>query len=178
MTLDDTLTQTWTLMAPDARGRGKLVSLGTLDADGHPQMRTVMLRGADRATGWVEAYTDLRSAKVDELRRDPRASVLLWSDAAQVQLRLTGRAEILCGPGVAIRWESLRDDQRLAYGHQPPPGTPIAQSGAWHDAPNPANLAVLRLTCDRIEHVSLDPAGHRRALFSRADGWAGRWLSP
>lgn len=178
MTLDDTLTQAWSLMTPDARGRGRLVSLGTLDAAGHPQMRTVMLRGADADAARVEIYTDLRSAKVEELRRDPRASVLLWSDPTQVQLRLTGRAEILTGPDVTIRWESLRDDQRLAYGHQPPPGTPIDRSDDWRDAPDPANLAVLRLTCDTLEHVSLDPAGHRRALFLRADDWTGRWLSP
>ena len=178
MTLTETLNRAWALLTPEAGDRGPIISLASLDHTGQPQLRTVVLRSAQRSIGQVAIYTDLRSAKVVEFQADARAAVLLWSAEHQVQLRLTGDISILSGEPTQLIWQVLRKDQRLAYGHQPAPGTVIERSDAWEDHPDPANLAVLSLSINSLEHVSLDPAGHRRALFRRVDDWAGQWLSP
>ena len=178
MNLEETLTQTWALLTPGSSGKGTLASLATIGKDGGPELRTVMIRGADRVTAQVDTYADLHSAKVGEIQRNPRAAILLWSDAAQVQLRVSGEMSILSGEPTVLLWTALRADQKSAYGHVPNPGAPIPASDAWNDVPDPASFAVLTLHVTRIDHVSLDPTGHRRAVFEKKSDWVGQWLSP
>ena len=52
--------------------------LASLGADGAPELRTVVLRAADRDGATVTLFTDLRSAKMEGIARDPRASLTGW----------------------------------------------------------------------------------------------------
>ena len=44
-------------------------TLATAAPEGRPQARTVVLRAADKAAGTLDIHTDLRSAKVKDVRR-------------------------------------------------------------------------------------------------------------
>ncbi|MGY6410125.1 MAG: hypothetical protein ACXIUV_03735 [Alkalilacustris sp.] len=59
----------------DRRAAARHPTLATVAADGAPQLRTVVLRAADRAQARLHVHTDLRSAKVGDLRAEPRAAV-------------------------------------------------------------------------------------------------------
>ncbi len=152
-------------------------ALATVTPEGRPQARTVVLRAADKSAGTLDIHTDLRSAKVGELRATPFAALHVWDSSAHLQLRLEARVTILTGQDVAAIWAGVPDASRLSYGTSPAPGQPIAQALAYTKVPDPSCFAALRLNVSTIDALHLGP-NHRRARFDRIDGWAGEWLSP
>ncbi len=169
------LDEAWTLLEAGVEpGRG-LVTLCTVDAQGAPQGRTVVLREVSRDRGAVAVYTDARSHKLAEIGAEPRVALVLWVPEAKVQLRLTGRAQV--EPGLAELWRDIPEDRREPYSHEPSPGTPIPAADAWEEQPAREKFARLTVTLSAIEHVSLADTGHSRAVF-RAEQWRGTWLSP
>lgn len=161
----------------DRRAPCRHPTLATVTADGKPQARTVVLRAADKGAGCLDIHTDLRSAKVAELRTTPCAALHVWDDGARLQLRLEATVSILTGSDVASMWAGVPVSSRVAYGSQPVPGQPIAQSLGYTKMPNPADFAVLRLTVQTIDALHLGP-NHRRARFDRSADWVGTWLAP
>lgn len=161
----------------DPRAPARHPTLGTIDAEGRPQMRTVVLRAAEAGAARLRIYTDSASAKVAELRATPFASLHIWEPRARLQMRLSARVDMLRGDTVRAMWDSMPEHSRLSYGCTPPPGTPIDTALAYTKAPDPAAFVVLELQLDEIEALHLGPV-HRRARFLRAQGWQGQWLSP
>ena len=64
------------------------MTLATVDADGLPDARTVLLKGVDE-DGFV-FYTNLESAKGEELRASPRAALLFHWKSLRRQVRVRG----------------------------------------------------------------------------------------
>ncbi|KAA9006999.1 pyridoxamine 5'-phosphate oxidase family protein [Histidinibacterium aquaticum] len=149
--------------------------LATIDPEGRPQQRTLVLRGADRAAGMLTLMTDADSAKVRELRDRPRASVLTWDAESRLQLRLA--CTVTLRENDRDVWSGLGETARQNYGKTPPVGTEIAAPLDYEITPAPGNLAILRLTVESLEVLHLGET-HRRAVFSRKEDWRGRWLSP
>ncbi|MFT4961826.1 MAG: pyridoxamine 5'-phosphate oxidase [Paracoccaceae bacterium] len=174
-TLAETLDQAWHLLTRDTRHG---VVLATVDSDGAPQARMVALRHCDQDRGIVTVHTDLLSSKINGLLADPRASLHMWAPNELVQLRLSGTTQIVTGDTVQTLWDRVPNDGREAYGHVPPPGTPILTSGDWSISPSPDRFAVLEISLCHIDVVNLDPKGHRRAEFLRSNTWQGQWVSP
>lgn len=152
-------------------------TLATVNPDGRPEARTVVLRAADKAAGTLDIHTDLRSAKVRDLRVTPFAALHVWDASAHLQLRLEAHVTILTGPDVAAIWADVPDLSRLSYGSTPAPGQPIAQALDYTRAADPASFAVLRLGITTLDALHLGP-NHRRARFDRDNDWAGTWLAP
>jgi pyridoxamine 5'-phosphate oxidase len=73
------------LYLPDA------VALATVDADGAPNARMVVLRGVDER-GFA-FYTSRASAKGRELERDPRAALVFHWNELERQVRVRGKVE-------------------------------------------------------------------------------------
>lgn len=172
--------QVWTRLVRgvgDRHAPARHPVLATLSPDGGPQARTVVLRAADPVAGTLDIHTDLRSAKVAELRADPRAALHVWDGSAHLQTRIEALAQILSGDAVAVIWDRVPEPSRRAYGGTPAPGLPLADPLAHDPTPDPAAFAVLRLTVHAVDALHLGPI-HRRARFQRADGWTGRWLAP
>ena len=175
--LAGTLDAAWRRMAEGAvrGGDAGAVSFATLGAGG-PEVRTVVLRGADREAAEVEVNSDSQAAKVVALAADPRAALMLWDAAMRLQIRARLRCRVLVSD--ADRWSALSDAARWNYGAEPPPGTAIDAPDAWERPRARDGFAAIVGEVLEIDTVLLDPAGHRRALFRAADGFAGRWLSP
>lgn len=152
-------------------------TLATVTRDGRPQARTVVLRGADKLAGTLDIHTDLRSAKVGELRTTPFAALHVWDTSAHLQLRLAVLVTILTGQDVASIWAGVPAASRLSYGSSPAPGQPIEQALNYKRAADPACFVVLRLKVQMIDALHLGP-NHRRAQFDLNDNWAGEWLAP
>ncbi|MCA1665760.1 MAG: pyridoxamine 5'-phosphate oxidase [Myxococcales bacterium] len=66
------------------------MTLSTVDADGRPSARVVLLKGAD-ADGFV-FYTNTRSRKGRQLDANPHAALTLWWPHIGWQVRVEGRA--------------------------------------------------------------------------------------
>ncbi len=67
------------------------MTLATVDADGQPSARVVLLKGLD-ARGWV-FFTDYRSRKGTELDANPGAALVFWWGELERQVRVRGHAE-------------------------------------------------------------------------------------
>ncbi len=67
--------------------------LATVDAQGHPDARFVLLRGLDER-GLV-FYTNSQSAKGQQLAHCPYAALVFWWGALERQVRIQGRVEVV-----------------------------------------------------------------------------------
>jgi pyridoxamine 5'-phosphate oxidase len=69
------------------------MTLATASEDGTPSARTVLLKGFDER-GFV-FFTDYRSRKGAELKRNPRAALVFFWPELERQVRITGRTEVV-----------------------------------------------------------------------------------
>lgn len=172
--------QVWTRLVRGVHDRhapARHPTLATIGADGMPQARTVVLRAADTSSATLYIHTDTCSAKVAELRDNPRAALHVWDAAAHLQVRIESEVAILQGAEVTDIWTRVPVPSRTAYGSTPAPGQPIPDALGYDKSPDPDRFGVLRLSVRAIDAVHLGPE-HRRARFVRGDGWAGQWLAP
>lgn len=161
----------------DPRHPARLPCFATVDPDGWPEARTVVLRSADPAQASVTVHTDLYSDKITSLRATPRAALVIWDKEAALQIRLQARVILWSGADTRALWDRIPDHAQQSYGVSPPPGTPIADSLAYRKTPDPASFAVLDCEVTSVDAVHLGTS-HRRARFSRERAWQGEWLSP
>jgi pyridoxamine 5'-phosphate oxidase len=102
----------------EARDREKTdataMALATADATGRPSVRMVLLKQAD-ARGFV-FYTNLTSAKADDLRSNPRAELCLHWPIMERQVRVSGAVE----PVTAAEADALKNKRPR-----------LSQLGAW-----------------------------------------------
>lgn len=157
--------------------------VATVGLDGIPQARTVVLREADSAAWTLEFYTDVRSAKHDELVKFQAVTWLFYDAARSIQLRATSTASVHVDDSIADRaWASSGLPSRAAYVSERSPGSAI-------DAPAPGvflqdeaaaehgrtNFCTVRCRVRELDILQLHPSGHRRACV-RADG--AQWRAP
>jgi general stress protein 26 len=149
--------------------------LATVDADGSPQARTVVLRRADASARVLEIFTDRRTPKVMQLRHEPRVCVVFWSTRLHWQLRVLATTEVHGdGPLVEQAWSRVGAGPSASdYLAPRAPGTPLAaEEGVAADR---HQLAVLRLKVATLDWLALRREGHRRA---RIDGAGALWIEP
>lgn len=169
-------------------------TLGTIGEDG-PNLRTVILRGADGPSRRIWCHTDIRSPKIVELRADDRIGWTFYDAPTRLQFRAWGRAIIHHGDDTArARWQATVLNSRRIYHAVAPPSSisPVATGGLppeldderWNAAYSErgeANFVALETVITRLEALYLHHAGHRRASF-RYDGGGTRtaadWLIP
>lgn len=167
----------WDLMArgvADKHSPARHPTLATIGPDG-PRQRTVVLRGWQGDT--AEMHTDAASAKTAELRADPRAALHVWHSRHALQVRLSGRVEIVQSD--PDRWARVPGTARAVYGGHPEPGVPLATPDAFTPAPSLERFAALRLRVCRVDVVHLGRDLHRRVIFARTEtGWQGGWVAP
>jgi hypothetical protein len=131
-TLESLDTEAWEQLAQSADNRAgplRTLTLSTTDANNHPQSRLLILRVADRVQRSLWFHTDLRSCKWQELRANPRVSVLGYDPEQQLQLRFSGSAT-LHPPKTELTtkaWSGLPEWTRQTY-CGPPPGETISNT--------------------------------------------------
>lgn len=175
----------------------RLPVLATVDAQGAPQARTVVLRDADPASGELLCCTDLRSPKVAQLRADGRGVLVFWCTRLSWQLRAQVHIAVEAdGPRVRAAWSRVAGQPAARdYRSLLPPGTTApGEAEATHFAPDgvqapepgaaargaaaqPHHLAVLAARVRALDWLDLHRhRGPRRAAVD-AHGRA-RWLVP
>lgn len=190
MNLEDVDASAWSSLeaaAKDPQSGFRFVTLCSVDAAGHPQARTVVLRGADRAERLLEIHTDIRTPKWRELSGNPVATVLGFCPSTRVQLRLLGVARLHPpGSDLAERaWRELSAWTRSTYAGGPPgdeasDGEPRLADGSA-EAEGKGRFGVMTLRAETLDWFELRRAGNRRALVQYDQGGAltvARWINP
>jgi len=196
-TLDAIEAEAWTLLEAGGRSfrapfhSGQIASIG---ADG-PNVRTVILRGADAAGRRIWCHSDRRSPKFAELAADPRVAWTLYDEGSRLQFRAWGHARLHHDDAVAEeRWATTVLNSRRVYQVLDAPGStsplptagtpPELDDGRWtidFSERGRAHFAVVETVVQRLEALYLHHAGHRRASFRYdADGCrtAADWQVP
>jgi pyridoxamine 5'-phosphate oxidase len=166
------------------------MTLATVDADGQPAARIVLLRGWDER-GFV-FFTNYESSKGRQLAANPAAALVLFWAQLERQVRIGGRVEI------------LRAEESDAYFAKRPRGSRVS---AWAspqsqvirgrdvleermdeierrfgdgDVPRPPFWGGYRVIPDRIEFWQGRPnRAHDRLCYSTtATGWMRERLAP
>ena len=192
--LDDALDTAWRLLSAGAADRRSPVHtpvVASVDDDGAPDARVMVLRAADRATATLRFHTDRRSPKCLALGGG-RIMVVAYHPGEAIQLRLAGTARIVTqGAMVEAVWAAASPFARRAYLVEAAPGNALPAAGSGlpprlHGrAPDAAelvtarpNFAVVMAELTAIDWLHLASDGHRRARFTARDGWQGRWVVP
>ncbi|MBI1262653.1 MAG: hypothetical protein GC184_13115 [Rhizobiales bacterium] len=165
--------------------------LATLD-EGHPRARTVILRRMETAPPALILWTDARSAKFGQIRKEPRAEMVFYDPSREIQLRVSGKASVVAHEEAEGLWRSATLASRRAYlvtaapgsiSSDPTSGLPSDAVGVIPDEKRIEegrdNFAAIRLVMTEMDLLILSRHGHRRAVFRpQADSWEGQWLIP
>lgn len=161
----------------DSRSPARYPAFSTVSRDGMPEVRTVVLRSASQSGAIVEVHTDLNTPKVDALRANAKAALMIWLPKPRLQIRLIANVDIVEGNAAASAWDSVPVRSRVSYGTRPDPGQPIEHAFAYEKVPDRTRFAILRCNVTDIDLVSLTEP-HVRAVYQRSEGWVGTWVAP
>jgi len=180
--------------ALDRRHGFHVPTFATVGVDGAPCGRSVVLRRVLREAGEIHCHTDVRSAKVAEIARDPRIAWHFYAPERKLQLRVAAIAEFeSTGARADEGWARSALSSRRCYLAPRPPGSaceapsPNLPEGILdrrpteeETLPGRANFGVVITRAVEIDWLYLASEGHQRARFVRgADGsWSGCWLEP
>lgn len=131
--------------------------LATVDAQGQPHLRTLLLKGFDQR-GFV-FFTNYQSAKGQQLQQQPKAAMTFWWHDLERQARIEGSVEQV----------SAEDSD--AYYHSRPIGSRL---GAWA-SPQSQVIADRSVLEDRIGALSQE---HSDNPPDRPPHWGGYRLVP
>jgi pyridoxamine 5'-phosphate oxidase len=145
----------------------RLPMLATIDANGLPQARTVVLREVDQDAQVLTIYSDVRSPKVTQLRAKPRASLVFWSEALNWQLRVDVSATVDDDSTARDAvWAQVKDLPAAAdYLSINAPGSPLLSVSAGQA--NEHALCLLHFNVLSMDWLSLNRSGHQRAQLAQ-----------
>ena len=141
--------------------------------------RIVVLRKSDRESNLLQFHTDLRSPKVEILKKNKNASLVFYDKEEKIQLRVKAECEINNqNPITEESWKKTQHISRRCYLTDSPPGTKsedptsgmiskledfdytMEQSEGGYK-----NFTVIKCMIKSIEWLYLAAKGHRRAKF-------------
>ncbi|ARP87701.1 pyridoxamine 5'-phosphate oxidase [Bordetella genomosp. 9] len=167
------------------------MTLATVDAQGRPSARIVLVKGAD-ARGFV-FYTNYESRKGQDLAANPRASLLFFWQPLERQIRIEGTVEKTTAEESDAYFHSRPLGSRLGAwaSRQSRPVSREALEAALRECeqrygdtpPRPAHWGGYRLVPDRFEFWQGRPSRlHDRLVYepdaAAASGWRIVRLSP
>lgn len=166
------------------------MALATAGSDGLPDVRMVLLKGVD-ARGFV-FYTNVDSAKGEELRDNPQAALVLHWKSLRRQVRARGPVSPVTPEEADAYFASRHRDSRIGA-HASRQSRPVADratleaevaalAARYEDGPvpRPEHWTGFRIAPITMEFWQDGPFRlHDRVRFTRAgDGWSGARLYP
>jgi len=185
LTSSDAPSQIWQTVLHELR-RGALdpkhpfrfLTLATAGTN-FPQVRTVVLRELTSSVEFL-VYTDYRTAKVQDLVKIPRVSLLFYHPKKQVQVRVKALATLHVADELAEEhWKRVSEKRQSEYKSELDPGARIEKPElGWETQDDNAYFSVLKFSPLSIEVLQLGKEGHLRIQFELTSGWQGNWLVP
>ena len=157
------------------------------DIDG----RIVVLRKSDQSNNLVQFHSDIRSDKIEILKKNPNASMLFYDKDEKIQVRLKVNCVINHKNEITkTSWDKTQHISRKCYLVDKGPGTisDVPTSGLKPELDNfdytkeqseegYKNFTVIQCNIKSIEWLYLAAKGHRRARFDLENS-KDSWLVP
>ena len=153
--------------------------------------RIVVLRKSDRENNLLQFHTDLRSPKVDILKKNNKASLLFYDKEEKIQLRVKVKCEINNQNSTTEEsWKKTQHISRRCYLTDSPPGTTSENPTSGmiskledfdytmeQSEEGYKNFTVIQCKIKNIEWLYLAAKGHRRARLDLEKN-IENWLVP
>jgi pyridoxamine 5'-phosphate oxidase len=157
------------------------------DLDG----RVVVLRKASQQNNFIQYHSDIRSSKIEKIKKNLNCSILFYSKQEKIQLRLKAECTVHFNNEITKEsWENTGHISRKCYLVTNGPGTEsITPTSGLDDKfdnfnytkeeseTGYKNFCVVRCKVKSIEWLYLAAKGHRRALFDLENN-KKNWLVP
>ncbi len=166
------------------------MTLATVDADGQPAARTVLLKGVDERG--FSFYTNKQSRKGAQLAANPRASLLFYWQGLRQQVEIQGRCEDVSEAEADEYWVTRPRESRVgAWASQQ--SQPLvarenleelyaryAKKFGEGDIPRPPHWSGYLLRPERIEfwREGAHRLHHRECFYLEAGEWHSTLLNP
>ena len=158
------------------------------DLDG----RVVVLRKADQKNNLIQFHSDIRSSKIEKIKKNPNCSILFYGKKEKIQLRLKTKCEVNFNNEITKEsWEKTGHVSRKCYLVNNGPGTvsdkPTSGLNGKFDnfdftkkesEEGYKNFSVIKCKIISIEWLYLAAKGHRRALVNFEGSKKFTWLVP
>ena len=153
--------------------------------------RIVVLRKSDQLNNLVQFHSDIRSDKIEILKKNPNASMLFYDKDEKIQVRLKVNCVINYKNEITkTSWDKTQHISRKCYLVDKGPGTvsDVPTSGLKPELDNfnytkeqsekgYKNFTVIQCNIKSIEWLYLAAKGHRRARFDLENN-KNVWLVP
>ena len=158
------------------------------DLDG----RIVILRKADQKNNFIQFHSDIRSSKIEKIKKNSNCSVLFYGKKEKIQLRLKTECEVNFNNEITKEsWKKTGHISRKCYLVTNGPGIvsekPTSGLNGKFDnfdftkeesEEGYKNFSVIRCRIISIEWLYLAAKGHRRALINFEGSKKFTWLVP
>ena len=153
--------------------------------------RIVVLRKSDQSNNLVQFHSDIRSDKIEILKKNPNAAMLFYDKEEKIQVRLKVNCVINHKNEITkTSWDKTQHISRKCYLVDKGPGTEsdVPTSGLKPELDNfdytkeqseagYKNFTVIQCKIKSIEWLYLAAKGHRRARFDLENN-KNSWLIP
>ena len=153
--------------------------------------RIVVLRKSDQSSNLVQFHSDIRSDKIEILKKNANAAMLFYDKEEKIQVRLKVNCVINYNNEITkTSWDKTQHISRKCYLVDDGPGTEsdIPTSGLKPELDNfeytkeqseegYKNFTVIQCKIKSIEWLYLAAKGHRRAKFDLENN-KDSWLVP
>ncbi|MFN7515596.1 MAG: Npun_F5749 family FMN-dependent PPOX-type flavoprotein [Dolichospermum sp.] len=170
----------------------RYLQLATIKENGFPANRTVVFRGFLEDTNELKFITDIRSAKAEQISKQPVAEVCWYFPKTREQFRITGEltlisddSDINLQPARIKMWQELSDAARLQFCWPHPGKMRITTATAFTPpAPNPIepveNFCLLLLAAIQVDHLELRGEPQNRWVYYRNENqeWLAEAINP
>ena len=158
------------------------------DLDG----RVVVLRKADQKNNIIQFHSDIRSSKIEKIKKNPNCSILFYGKKEKIQLRLKTECEVNFNNEITKEsWKKTGHVSRKCYLVTNGPGTvsdkPTSGLNGKFDnfdftkeesEEGYRNFSVIKCKIISIEWLYLAAKAHRRALINFEGSKKFTWLVP
>ncbi len=153
--------------------------------------RVVVLRKVDQKNNYLQFHSDIRSSKIEIIKKNQNNSLLFYGKKEKIQLRMKIKSEIHFDNEITkFSWERTGHISRKCYLVNKGPGTESENPTSGLDdkfdnfnftkeesEKGYKNFCVIRCYIKSIEWLYLAAKGHRRALIDLSNS-KYTWLVP
>lgn len=157
------------------------LTLATVNKEGSPRQRTVILRGFVNRSEFL-IYTDERSDKVNQIRLNSSVSLLFYDDQKKLQLQVNGAASVITeGPVHEKHWKNYGQKRARSFTSVLKPGIAINQpEDAYEWNPDDSSrFCIIQIRASEMEFLQLDGHRHMRGVKQTEDQVQKiSWIAP
>jgi pyridoxamine 5'-phosphate oxidase len=158
--------------------QARFVQLATIDINGYPSNRTVVFRGFLDHSNDLQFITDIRSAKIEHIKKQPQAEICWYFPQTREQFRIRGEIILIDGNYSEIEnlkkarsqmWKNLSETARKQF-TWPEPEQQRAEIIAFNQ-PQPdensplENFCLLLLKPQKVDHLKLKGNPQNRYIY-------------